>query len=271
MSGVAFAVFAVAMMVGGGEAFAGEAEESEAQYDMNRAGVEAVLEEDYPRAIQLFKGSLALGELNITYLNLGRAQQRSGQCRDAAAAYQAVFEAPKVSSPSPREVEALARQYHSELERDCPGEIVVVCTPAEIELYLNTRGPVKCDGQPIEMRPGEVVVKGVLGKDEEEVVVIVKALKRENIELVMKSPGPDDLVVDDIVVPEERSGLMSRQTAPYWLVGGLAVFAGGVAFDTVPETGRNGRYDAMDFAPLPFYIIGGSAVVWAVREIWFQP
>lgn len=254
-------------------AVAQEAQETEAQYDMNRAGVEAVIKEDYERAIQLFRGSLAMGELNITYLNLGRAHQRAGQCRPAAEAYKAVLEAPKVASPSPREVEALSRQYYSELERDCPGEIVVICSPKNIELYLNTRGPLPCDGAPVEMRPGEVVVKGVLGTDEEEVVVSVRALEREEVAMTIEVKVVDvidDKSIDDIVIPEVRSGLIHAGNAPYWLAGGLVLVAGGVAFDAIPETGRNGRFDAMDFTPLPFYVIGGAAATWAVRELWFK-
>jgi hypothetical protein len=271
---LALAALLVAMFCAMSGALAQEARETEAQFDMNRAGVEAVIAGDFDRAIQLFKGSLALGELNITYLNLGRAHQRAGHCRDAATAYQSVVDAPKVASPTPREVEALARQFYSELERDCPGEIVVTCSPANIELYVNTRGPLPCDGKPMEVRPGEIVIKGVLGEDEEETLVTVKALERVEVSLtitptLVKDPDDPDGITP-IVVPEQRKGFIHAGNAPYWLAGGLVLFAGGVVFDTLPETGRNGRFDAMDFTPLPFYVVGGTLATWAVRELWFK-
>ncbi|MBA2661448.1 MAG: hypothetical protein H0U74_04090 [Bradymonadaceae bacterium] len=249
------------------------AKETPAQHDLNRAGVEAVIAKDYDRAIGLFNSSIALGDLNITRLNLGRAHQRAGHCKDSAKSYNAVFDAPRVAAPSPREIEALARQYLTELERDCPGEIVVVCDPDTIKLYLNTRGPLPCGNEPVEVAGGELVVKGVLGAVEKEVVVQVKGLQRQFIDMtIVGAGGPKDPIVE-IPVPAQPTPRGWARNGPIWLAGGAVLLAGGIYLDYDNYTnglGSNGEIDGRDLVPLPFYFVGSAAVVWAVTQIWSQ-
>ena len=52
-------------------------EPTEAQIEMNAKAIEAVNQKDYAKAIKLFQASIALGELNITYLNMARTTNTS--------------------------------------------------------------------------------------------------------------------------------------------------------------------------------------------------
>jgi tetratricopeptide (TPR) repeat protein len=94
-------------------------EPSDNQVDLNANAVEAMGEDDYERAVRLLEASIDLGELNVTWLNLGRAYHRLGRCKEARNAYLAVVSAPPVREPSPRLVDAKAEQYLEELEETC--------------------------------------------------------------------------------------------------------------------------------------------------------
>ncbi|WP_168210848.1 tetratricopeptide repeat protein [Persicimonas caeni] len=93
---------------------------SSEQRKLNDEAVRAIGAKDYTRAISYLEESLYLGELNITYLNLGRAYQLLGQCAKARAAYAKVAEAPAVKKPRAAFVESKAQQYQAELDETCP-------------------------------------------------------------------------------------------------------------------------------------------------------
>lgn len=94
------------------------------QRKLNDEAVRAIGAKDYTRAISYLEESLYLGELNITYLNLGRAYQLLGRCAKARAAFAKVSEAPKVEKPPAAFVESKARQYQAELDESCTEEDV---------------------------------------------------------------------------------------------------------------------------------------------------
>jgi hypothetical protein len=94
-------------------------EPTERQLQLNDSALEAMNDENYVRAASLFEESNHLGELNVTYLNLGRAYQFMGRCDDARQALQRVSSAPKVSSPSPDFVEMKAQQYLDDVDETC--------------------------------------------------------------------------------------------------------------------------------------------------------
>lgn len=98
-------------------------EPSAGQKTLNDEGVQALIAKDYERAVALLNESLALGELNITYLNLGRAYQKLGQCVEAKKAYLNAVSAPVVEEPAQRIVDAKADQYLAELEEECADEL----------------------------------------------------------------------------------------------------------------------------------------------------
>ncbi len=89
------------------------------QTALNTSAVEAIKSEEYEQAVALLRRSLELGEMNITYLNLGRAHQRLAECGSAEDAYLAAVSAPPVRSPSPYLIEKKVEQYMEELEAEC--------------------------------------------------------------------------------------------------------------------------------------------------------
>ncbi|MGM0557751.1 MAG: hypothetical protein ACQEVA_15310 [Myxococcota bacterium] len=101
----------------------GSIEPSEGQKTLNDEGVQALIAKEYERAVALLNESLALGELNITYLNLGRAYQKLGQCVEAQKAYLNAVSAPAVKEPAQRIVDAKADQYLEELKQECGDEL----------------------------------------------------------------------------------------------------------------------------------------------------
>lgn len=109
----------VAAQEGGGEETGETVEASEEQASLNDQGVRAIGNGDYVKAISLLEEALYLGELNITYLNLGRAYQKAGRCKKARETLQKVSSAPAVQRPSAGFIESKANQYLDELEEQC--------------------------------------------------------------------------------------------------------------------------------------------------------
>lgn len=95
---------------------------SEDQVKLNSAAVEAMLAEDYAKAAKLLEASIELGALNVTWLNLGRAYQKLGRCKDARKAYLSVVTSPAVADPPPKLINAKADQYLNELAEQCAAE-----------------------------------------------------------------------------------------------------------------------------------------------------
>ncbi len=89
---------------------------TEDQLELYKAGADAFGQEDWSGAVEFFEASLAIGELNITYLNMGRALQRAGRCADAKAAYDKVASAPQIREPSPVQVLTKLKEFRKELE-----------------------------------------------------------------------------------------------------------------------------------------------------------
>ncbi|QDG49504.1 hypothetical protein FIV42_01750 [Persicimonas caeni] len=96
-----------------------QANPSDDQVKLNQSAVEAILAEDYEKAAGLLEASLELGQLNVTWLNLGRAYQKLGRCDEARKAYLSVVTAPAVDEPPAKLINAKAEQYLEELEGEC--------------------------------------------------------------------------------------------------------------------------------------------------------
>jgi hypothetical protein len=106
-------------------------EPTKAQYQLFEDGQVAYMDGEYLRAVDLFKASLLVGDLNITNLNLGRAYFKLGRCKEARGAYAKVRKAPRVRSPKPQDVMIRLNEYLVDLDEKC------------VEGALNT-GPSKC-------------------------------------------------------------------------------------------------------------------------------
>lgn len=95
------------------------AEPTPEQQDLNTKAVEAMIQDEYASAAALLEQSNMIGELNVAYLNLGRAYQRLGKCAKARAALRKALTAPQVAKPRPKVVQQKAKAYLAELDEQC--------------------------------------------------------------------------------------------------------------------------------------------------------
>ncbi|QDG54205.1 hypothetical protein FIV42_26715 [Persicimonas caeni] len=110
-----------------------KAQISELQTKLNDEAVSAIIRGEPERAVALLNESLAYGEANITYLNLGRAYQKLDKCAEAREAYAKVATAPAVEEPPATVVLQKTEEYLAELdEQDCKGGVQLAQPPAEV-------------------------------------------------------------------------------------------------------------------------------------------
>jgi Tfp pilus assembly protein PilF len=93
---------------------------SEHQLTLNDDAVRAIIKGDYAGAVALLEEARSLGELNVTYLNLGRAYQKLEQCQKARDAFERALEAPPVKQPPPAFIKKKVAEYSAELDEECP-------------------------------------------------------------------------------------------------------------------------------------------------------
>ena len=119
---------------------------------------------DYDQAIQLLEEALSQGELNVTYLNLGRIYHKLGDCAKARDAYSSGLKAPAVPNPPQKVVQEALRGFIGELEGSCPGKVIVQCEPAEMTVTLESKGATpgatRPCGEEFELKPGEYTFQG---------------------------------------------------------------------------------------------------------------
>ena len=106
----------------------------EEQFSLFEKGSAAFKAADYPAAIEFFKASLAIGEMNITLINLGRVHFKNGECVRAKEIFDKVPSAPQVREPSPALVLQKLNQYRSELMEKCPGQVQLRCDPINMKV-----------------------------------------------------------------------------------------------------------------------------------------
>jgi hypothetical protein len=110
-----------------------KAQISERQTKLNDEAVSAIIRGEPERAVALLNESLAYGEANITYLNLGRAYQKLDKCAEAREAYAKVATAPAVEEPPANVVLQKTDEYLAELdEQDCTGDVQLAQAPSEV-------------------------------------------------------------------------------------------------------------------------------------------
>jgi tetratricopeptide (TPR) repeat protein len=191
-------------------------EPSPAQVQLYEKAFEAFHKEDYPRAIELFRSALALGELNLLYLNLGRAHFRAGQCAEAEAAFEEALTAPAVSNPPPKELAARLSTFRADLDRGCPGALALRCTPEGVQVRIDDQGEWRACER-IEVPAGFHKVEARLGAARQERVVEVKA----------RADAPVELVFDAAMMADAAPG---AGPWPWVLVGSGAALLGGALF-----------------------------------------
>lgn len=118
------------------------ADPSKQQLSLNDDAVRAIIKQDYAGAVALLEEARSLGELNVTYLNLGRAYQKLGQCQKARQALDQALEAPPVRQPPPAFVKKKVAQFRTELDEECPkdDQVDIAEERADTEPQSNVEG-----------------------------------------------------------------------------------------------------------------------------------
>ncbi|MEO1273032.1 MAG: tetratricopeptide repeat protein [Myxococcota bacterium] len=165
---------------------------TEAQVQLYSKALDAIANNNFEEAIDLLKSSLALGELNIIYLNLGRAYFRNGQCNEAEKAFDKVASAPKVAEPSPDVIGQTLDEFRAELTQ-CPGTVVVTCKPASLTVSIDGSAPVACSESPFVVAPGEHTITGADGELRAEARVAVESRKPTSVVLDATPDEPPPL------------------------------------------------------------------------------
>ncbi len=135
---------------------AAEGQLLEAQKQLNAESARAAQAEEYDKAALLLRSSLELGELNITWLNLGRVLFKGGRCLEARDAYKKALTAPEAPNPPPVVVQRTAAEFLAELSTACPGTLALEC-PLSYEVYIDGE-PAQC-GAKAELPAGPHTVR----------------------------------------------------------------------------------------------------------------
>ncbi len=189
------------------------------QMDLYQAGAKAFKEQKWTKAIERFEASLAIGELNITYLNLGRTFFKSGQCHKAKAAYDKVATAPQIREPSPIQVLEKLDEYREELST-CPATITITCSDPQIAVSASPQVDGAACGKNLNVPAGKYTFTGALGDLTVERTVEVKSMDKTKVALRFAVAKDDS---------DSGAGLRTAG----WVTAGIGVAAlatGGVLF-----------------------------------------
>lgn len=227
---------------------------SDTQIQLYSEGAQAFQQEDYPKAIRLFKASLDLGELNITYLNLGRAYFKSGECKEAERHYALALTSPQIAEPTPAQVQAKVEEYRRDLQSQCPGAVTVQCDPAGMMLEFDGEAPVACRAEPWPLKPGRHVIIGQAGGQTAIQKVDVVAMQPATVTLKIEpkaevTPPPGGGTSGGGFTTLEMTGLITAGGGGALLLGALVYDLGvlGPRFDEYEEAAANGaaNYDSL--------------------------
>lgn len=156
---------------------------SEAQVLLYAKAFEAFHAEDYPKAIELLRSALALGELNLLYLNLGRAYFRNGQCVEAEDAYAKALKAPQSSSVPAEQIKAKLSTFRTDLDKGCPGTLKMVCQPEGIMVSVDEQPAQVC--QDLKLAAGFHKLEASLGEASQMQVVKVEPRETSTVNFTM--------------------------------------------------------------------------------------
>ena len=145
-------------------------EPTEGQYELNAEGIQAFKAGELDKAESLFRASLNLGPLNITWLNLGRVLQRQGQCQEARQAFESALSAPPVPSPTQEQVLRKVSEYLLELQDCSEPDAAVAVTPADTD---PAEEPPAVSPTPAQTSGSQVLGWSLLGTGSAAVVVSV--------------------------------------------------------------------------------------------------
>jgi hypothetical protein len=277
---------------------AAQVEPTPEQKKLNREAYKSMAQKDHEAAIDAYLRSLERGELNVTWLNLGRAYQKSGQCQKAFEAYEHVPDAPQVAKPGPEVVASSLEKFLAELESECPTEIITRCTLADDEpdadVLVTLDGVDHPCGTTIDVEEGTHVITATGDSGRKRRSVYVARGQSVTVEFKELRPSLAEPATTDDTAYEpdspwtvsgevDRIGSEMPQTRASldWggvalISGGLVAGASGVVFDGVVLPGwplhtRDFRLTAADFAPAALYTAGLTMVVLGIVDLLNGP
>jgi len=248
------------------------AEQSESQKQLNKQGVDAMFASDFEKAILSFKSSLTLGELNVTYLNLGRAYAKNGDCAEAQASYDKVLTSPQVALPTPGEVKVFLDKYLADLDTTkCPGFVTFTCKPMSAKLSIDGGAEAACSSALVKLAPGEHVAVLALDSRTMEATFTVEAMAKQD--LTMELPKKDEVVEKPLDTPKPAEAGVSGMALTGWIligVGGVTLLTAEMIDiavlkpkvdewnDGVTATSKKGDIEALQSTNLAIFVGGGA-------------
>ena len=195
----------------------------------------AVKRGDYEVAIDLLERSLELGELNITYLNLGRAYFHADLCTESIHAYSRVPFAPQVDNPPPEAIAKTLSRFEAETFDRCASPVTIDCLDGVERVNIDD-SPAQC-GSIIELKPGPHTVTFDFGNQSltqrfrleptQEFTLILPEDGVAPVELGNNSSNPID--TNNTPTPPPSDTDSGALTVLAWTTGGLGLIALGVA------------------------------------------
>ena len=160
---------------------------TEEQVALGQEALEAFVARDFDSAIGKYRKSLAIKEMNITWITLGYALFAKGRCQEASDAYARAAKAPRVKPPPyPRQLAEMLAEYEGQLPTQC-GRIQLVCSPVEgMRVSIDGAAERACSGEPIWIKAGSHKVIGVGSnglRDVETVEIVAGAEARVELDV----------------------------------------------------------------------------------------
>jgi hypothetical protein len=219
---------------------------SPGQTQLNDEGFEAVAAGDLDKAARLFRASLDLGELNITWLNLGRTLSKLGRCKEANDAYTKTLTAPQVASPSPVEIDAIVARYRLEMRETCGGFLALECSPVDTMVSIDGAEPIPCPADAMDLSAGRHEIIASFDGQSTTAHIDVNGMETTRLALKItpeKKPAP---VVTK--APPEAAGSTSWLGWSLMGAGALTIGAGVFIEQTqlLPDIERLERSDGVD-------------------------
>lgn len=230
---------------------------------------------EYWRAVEALERAIALQPLNVAYLNLGRALQKSGKCFESREAYDAVASAPKVAGVDAATIEGYVTRYLEELRGECPGRLRFLCDTEATVVLADSRGVVG-SGRCGELMVGEAGEYTVLATTpdgrESRVTVTLSALETREVRLTFKAAGGGDGPSEPVGL---RVGLRYASIVGYGS-GALQTADGAATYDRLPADGAQDELEGLQIARLGhgveaevgYAVFGGSWVGVMVQGRW---
>ena len=231
------------------------------QRDLARQAGRLMKAERYDEVVRLLEASLALGELNITWLNLGRVYHKMGLCEEAVRAYDEVLSAPMVRRPGPEDVAGALSRFRRDLEDTCQGTLEVSCSPSDAVLTIDQGEPVACNAGPFPLAPGRHRVVAVSGKRRSADYIMIQRGRTTRLSLDLGDTLPE------IVPPGGEDASGEGLQGGWWIGIGGASLGVGLALDLLPDSSGDFELEAIDFVPVALYAAGLVAVIYGLVEL----